>query len=132
VSGTGLTEADTAALTKALDDLAPLEQRLFLFGGREATQIARLAPDIRGRLAPPSPESLTAEATRLVVVMPIIESRRRSAEEFERGRAAVAAATMAARDAMHDQQRAKVEAVRARKAEQQRAAAQAVTEALGE
>lgn len=107
-STNGLTATDTAALTRALVDLAPLEQRLFLMGGKEATEIARTASDIRGRLNPPSPESLIAEAARLVAAfMPIVESRRRSAEEFERGRAAVAAASMARRNAAHDQQRAK-------------------------
>jgi hypothetical protein len=131
-STNGLTPGDEKALQDALEGLAPLMERLFLFG-REATEIMSIAAKLKDRLNPPTPEALVTEANRLIAAgMPIIESRRRSAEECERGRELVAARSRDARDRMHAEQAALVEKVKARKLVQSRASAAAVNEALSE
>jgi hypothetical protein len=130
-STNGLLPADAAALEKVLGDLDPLLSRLFLFGGREAGEIASVAAKIKDRLRPPTPEELLTEARRLLAMgVPLIESRRRASEEHERSRAAVAAASMAARDKMHEQQAARAEQICQRKDEQARANAEAVSARL--
>jgi hypothetical protein len=77
----GLTQKEQRALSHTLSKLEAVGATRAHMLGREGRQMLLLTEKIRGRLNPPSPESLQAEADRLFEVLegcPVVEVALRS------------------------------------------------------